>query len=102
MIEQAYILRYAIDLHEHESCMHVAVRVLHSCAFICCGIGQVLHKPWRVIELTACAMSCTYSPGHPGPKDIVRVEHKTITPFRVYSTLTEIIITNKFRDIIIV
>ena len=24
----------AIDLHAHESCMHVAVRVLHSCAFI--------------------------------------------------------------------
>ena len=23
-----------IDLHVHESCMHVAVRVLHSCAFI--------------------------------------------------------------------
>ena len=34
-IEQAYILRYAIDLHVHESCMRVAVRVLHSCAFIC-------------------------------------------------------------------
>ena len=24
----------AIDLHVHESCMRVAVRVLHSCAFI--------------------------------------------------------------------
>ena len=24
----------AIDLHAHESCMHVAARVLHSCAFI--------------------------------------------------------------------
>ena len=33
-IEQAYILRYAIDLRVHESCMCVAVRVLHSCAFI--------------------------------------------------------------------
>ena len=27
-------MRYAIDLHVHESCMRVAVRVLHSCAFI--------------------------------------------------------------------
>ena len=34
-IEQAYTLRHAIDLHVHESCMRVAVRVLHSCAFIC-------------------------------------------------------------------
>ena len=25
---------HAIDLHVHESCMYVAVRVLHSCAFI--------------------------------------------------------------------
>ena len=33
-IEQAYTLRYAIGLHVHESCMPVAVRVLHSCAFI--------------------------------------------------------------------
>ena len=27
-------MRYAIDLHVHESRMRVAVRVLHSCAFI--------------------------------------------------------------------
>ena len=27
-------MRHAIDLQVHESCMHVAVRVLHSCAFI--------------------------------------------------------------------
>ena len=33
-IEQAYTLRNAIDLRMHESCMHVAVRVLHSCVFI--------------------------------------------------------------------
>ena len=33
-IEQAYTLRHAIDLHVHESCMRVAVRVLHSSAFI--------------------------------------------------------------------
>ena len=26
--------RHAIDLQVHESCMHVAVKVLHSCAFI--------------------------------------------------------------------
>ena len=33
-IEQAYTLRYAIDLHVHESCVRVAVRVLHYCAFL--------------------------------------------------------------------
>ena len=31
-IEQAYTVSHAI--HAHESCMHVAVRVLHSSAFI--------------------------------------------------------------------
>ena len=33
-IELAYIERHAIDLHMHESCMHVVVRVLHSRAFM--------------------------------------------------------------------
>ena len=33
-IEQAYTVRHATDLHMHGSCMHVAVRVLHFCAFI--------------------------------------------------------------------
>ena len=38
-IEQAYTVSHAIDLHVHvhESCVHVAVRVLHSCAFIIVG-----------------------------------------------------------------
>jgi hypothetical protein len=26
---------------------------------ISCGTGQVLCKPWRVVELTACAVECT-------------------------------------------
>ena len=34
LIEQAYTVRHAIDLHMHGLCMRVAVRVLHSCAFI--------------------------------------------------------------------
>ena len=42
---------YAIDLKVHESCMHVAVRVLHSCAFIATadvpGIGGVPLFKWN-------------------------------------------------------
>ena len=40
-IDQAYTLRHAIDLHVHESCMRVAVRVLHSCALITTDIIHV-------------------------------------------------------------
>ena len=50
-IEQAYTQRYAsytIDLHVNESCMCVAVRVLHSCAF---GIVKMNHsKHYHIIH----------------------------------------------------
>ena len=45
----------AIDLHVHESCMRVAVRVLHSCAFIIlwrfsdCGIINCLCRGVPII-----------------------------------------------------
>ena len=35
-----------IDLHVHESCMHVAVRVLHSCAFISSGSRLEICTRW--------------------------------------------------------
>ena len=34
-------MRHAIDLQVHESCMHVAVRGLHSCAFIVVVVGAI-------------------------------------------------------------
>ena len=40
-------MRHAIDLQVHESCMYVAVRVLHSCAFIMLEIG-LLHKHFNL------------------------------------------------------
>jgi hypothetical protein len=45
-----------------------------------CGIGQVLCKPWRVIELTACAGGCTVLTI---PENIIGVEYIRTTPGRV-------------------
>ena len=42
---------------------------------ISCGIGQVLCKPWRVVELTACAVGCTVLTI---PENIIGVEYNTI------------------------
>ena len=38
----------AIDLHVHESCMRVAVRVLHSCAFIIIVFTQDIQSMYTV------------------------------------------------------
>ena len=42
---------------------------------ISCGTGQVLCKPWRVAELTACAVGCTVLTI---PENIIGVEYNTI------------------------
>ena len=47
----------AIDLHSHESCMHVAVRVLHSCAFI--SICYLLLVPEIVAASVQAGVGCT-------------------------------------------
>ena len=48
---------------------------------ISCGIGQVLCKPWRVVELTACAGGYTVLTI---PENIIGVEYKlTMNPGRV-------------------
>ena len=47
---------------------------------ISCGTGQVLCKPWRVVELTACAGGCTVLTI---PENIIGVEYILITPGRV-------------------
>ena len=47
---------------------------------ISCCIGQVLCKPWRVVELTACAGGCTVLTI---PENIIGVEYILITPGRV-------------------
>jgi hypothetical protein len=47
---------------------------------ISCGTGQVLYKPWRVVELTACAGGCTVLTI---PENIIGVEYMLITPGRV-------------------
>ena len=39
---------------------------------ISCSIGQVLCKPWRVVELTACAVGCT---AYTIPENIIGVEY---------------------------
>ena len=44
----------------------------------------------RVVELTACASGCTVLTIL---KDIIRVEYKIVSPFRVKATLTEVIIS---------
>ena len=57
-----------------------------------CVGRQVLCKPWRVVELTACAGGCTVLTI---PEDIIGVEYIIIIQFRVNTTLTEVIISNK-------
>ena len=47
---------------------------------ISCRIGQVLCKPWRVVELTACAGGCT---ALTIPENIIGVEYKLTSPGRV-------------------
>jgi hypothetical protein len=47
---------------------------------ISCGTGQVLCKPWRVVELTACAVGCTVLTI---PENIIGVEYILLTPGRV-------------------
>jgi hypothetical protein len=47
---------------------------------ISCGNGKVLCKPWRVVELTACAGGCTVLTI---PENIIGVEYKLKTPGRV-------------------
>ena len=39
---------------------------------ISCGIDQVLCKPWRVVELTACAVGCTVLTI---PENIIGIEY---------------------------
>ena len=48
--------------------------------FISCGTGQVLCKPWRVVELTACAGGYTVPTI---PENIIGVECILTTPERV-------------------
>ena len=66
---------------------------------ISCCIGQVLCKPWRVVELTACTGGCTVLTI---PEDITGLENyrSRIIPSRMKATLTEVIISNKWRDTI--
>ena len=68
---------------------------------ISCCTGEVLCKPWRVVELTACAGGCTVLTI---PENIIGKEYTNITavPLRVNATLTEVIIANKCRDTIII
>ena len=66
---------------------------------ISCGTGQVLCKPWRVVELTACAGGCTVLTI---PENIIRVEYELMIPGRVKTTLTKIIISNKCRNTIVI
>jgi hypothetical protein len=66
---------------------------------ISCGTGQVLCEPWRVVELTACAVGCTVLTI---PENIIGVEYKLKTPWRVKATLTKVIISNKCRDTIVI
>ena len=71
-------MSHAIDLHAHESCMHVAVRVLHSYAFIfLCGLVCFLaviiavwlfpcllryyggtNAGYRLTSVCVCSVSC--------------------------------------------
>jgi hypothetical protein len=62
---------------------------------ISCGIGQVLCKPWRVVELTACAGGYT---ALTIPENIIGVEHILRERGIVKATLTKEIISNKCRD----
>ena len=68
---------------------------------ISCCIGQVLCKPWRIVELTACAGGCTVLTI---PENIIGKEYTNITavPLKVNATLTEVIIANECRDMIII
>ena len=47
---------------------------------ISCCTGQVLCKPWRVVELTACAGGCTVLTI---PENIIGEEYKLISKGRV-------------------
>ena len=66
---------------------------------ISCCKRQVLCKPWRVVELTACAVGCAVLTI---PEDIIGIEYILVTPDRVKATLTEVIISNKCRDKVVV
>ena len=49
---------------------------------ISCGTGQILCKPWRIVELTACAVGHTVLT-IPENMYIVRVQYILISPGRV-------------------
>ena len=47
-----------IDLHVHESCMRVAVRVLHSCAFIIIVVSMSVVLVVNMLFTTAIVQAC--------------------------------------------
>ena len=64
-----------------------------------CCIGQVLCKPWRVVELTACTGGYTVLTI---PEDIIGIECRiSRAPASVNTTFAEVIISHKWRDKVI-
>ena len=83
-IEQAYTLRHAIDLHVHESCMRVAVRVLHSCAFII--IIYVVH-PYN-----PCIICILFQSAIPTPPFNFINPHRNTRPVPLFRLLVSVFI----------